>query len=121
MGHALLHINQYNEDYVITLPSFQVKGLLSGKPYTELERQGMSIHPLAFPPRLNTRAKAGSQGRRITAFATLYRNEHEQDLSDPVAGQWTDELTIRDLRMKQSFETYRIHEHKINALTVAKT
>ena len=36
IGHAILHIDNYDEDYLIPLPNIKVKGILSGSPYPEL-------------------------------------------------------------------------------------
>jgi len=36
IGHAVLHIDQYDEDYLIPLPNVKVKGILTGGPYPEL-------------------------------------------------------------------------------------
>ena len=35
-GHAILHIDKYDEDYLIPFPDCKIKGFLSGKLYPEL-------------------------------------------------------------------------------------
>lgn len=36
-GHAVLHIDKYDEDYLIPFPDVKVKGFLSGTLYPELD------------------------------------------------------------------------------------
>lgn len=37
IGHAILHIDAFQEDYLVPLPNVTVTGILSGKPYPELK------------------------------------------------------------------------------------
>ena len=36
VGHILIHLRDYPEHYLITLPSLQILGLWRGAPYVEL-------------------------------------------------------------------------------------
>ncbi|KAK5117040.1 hypothetical protein LTR62_006761 [Meristemomyces frigidus] len=36
IGHAVMHLDEYDEDYLIPLPNIKVKGILTGGPYPEL-------------------------------------------------------------------------------------
>lgn len=36
VGHALLHLNEFNEDFLITLPDLHIEGVYGGAPFVEL-------------------------------------------------------------------------------------
>lgn len=36
IGHAILHLDKWEEDYLIPLPNVTVKGILTAGPYPEL-------------------------------------------------------------------------------------
>lgn len=37
IGHAILHVDAFDEDYLIPLPNVKVTGILTGSPYPELQ------------------------------------------------------------------------------------
>ncbi|KAI6915682.1 oxysterol binding protein-like protein, partial [Hortaea werneckii] len=48
VGHAILHLDQYNEDYLITFPPLHIEGLITGSPYVELNTNSYIIGSNGF-------------------------------------------------------------------------
>jgi oxysterol-binding protein-related protein 9/10/11 len=52
-GHALVHIDRYNEDFLIPMPDVKVKGFLSGQLYPEIEGTYYIVSSSGFVSELN--------------------------------------------------------------------
>ena len=121
IGHAILHIDAYNEDHLIPLPNVQVKGLLSGTPYPELTGTYHISSSSGFISEIDFSGKSllGLTGTKNKFDATLYRADdaHKSALYT-VSGTWNDKFTILDNENDREVETYHTNGSPAAALLV---
>lgn len=106
-GHAVVHIDRYDEDFLIPLPNAKVKGFLSGRLYPELGGTYHIISSTGFISEIRFSGQSLLRGERNSVEATMYRRN--DDAKSPlyfVSGQWSDTFTIWDSRTGQVIETY---------------
>ncbi|KAL9130702.1 MAG: hypothetical protein Q9217_001181 [Psora testacea] len=118
VGHAVLHLERYNEDYIITLPAFHVKGLLSGNPYLELEKTTHIYSSTGFISRITYSGKGWFSGKRAQFAASLCRNSDHSKVLYSIHGQWTETFTIEKGNQEQPVATYDTTAHENIPLTV---
>ncbi len=96
-GHAVLHLDKYNEDYLIPFPDCKVKGFLSGSLYPELEGTCHIISSTGFVSEISFSGQGFFSGKRNSFKAKMYRAT--DDLKSTLftaSGQWSGEFTIRN-------------------------
>lgn len=110
-GHATLHLDKYNEDYIQTLPSITVKSLLTGSPYPELEgpvfiysSSGLTCR-IEFEDKTHLMGLVGSREKN-TVHATVYKSDAPEDVLFEVSGEWSGTLEIKDVRSGKVLETF---------------
>jgi oxysterol-binding protein-related protein 9/10/11 len=106
-GHAVLHIDKYDEDYLIPILDFRIKGLLSGRLYPELGGTYNIISSTGFVSEMSFSGQGFFSGIRNSFQAKVYHREDEK--KSPiytVRGQWSGEFTIRDSNSAIDIETY---------------
>lgn len=112
VGHAVLHLDAYNEDHVQTIPSITIKSLLSRSPYPELNGPVHIYSSSGYTSRIEfsgTTMMGWGGNKKNTVRATIYKNGDEKNPLYAVEGQWNDELVFKDLRTKKDVETYNTH------------
>lgn len=105
-GHVILHIDEYNEDYLIPFPYAQVKGLMSGTFYPELTGTYQIVSTSGFVSEVEFSGKGllGS-GSKNHFQATIYRAEDSK--KTPIYssdGSWIDKFSIRDETSSKEIE-----------------
>ncbi|MCJ1361136.1 Oxysterol binding protein [Acarospora aff. strigata] len=118
IGHALLHLSKYNEDYLITLPSLHIEGLIYGSPFVELNKATYIQSSSGYTAKIDYSGKGWLSGKKNSFTATLYPQGKERDILYEISGQWTDSFTIRDGK-KHEIETYSAKNQKVTPLIVA--
>ena len=95
-GHAMLHIDKYNEEHLIFLPHCSVKGFMSGCMFPELNGTYHIVSSSGFVSEIvfSGTSLLGT-GQRNAVKATMYRRD------DPaktplytISGCWNDSFTI---------------------------
>jgi hypothetical protein len=119
VGHAILHIDAYDEDYLITLPSLHIEGLITGSPYVELNGSTYIQSSSGYTSRIDYSGKGWVSGKKNTFTAVLYPEGKEKDVIYKVEGQWTDTWHIKEGKSKTAFETFDHKATKTTPLTVA--
>ena len=119
IGHAILHIDAFDEDYLITLPSLHIEGLITGSPYVELNKSTYIVSSTGFTSRVDYSGKGWVSGKRNSFTAALYPSGREKDVLYTVEGQWSDKFEIKDTRTKKIVETYNAKSAPKTPLTVA--
>ncbi|KAK4122742.1 Oxysterol-binding protein [Parathielavia appendiculata] len=95
-GHAMLHIDRYDEDHLIFLPSCKVSGFMSGALFPELSGTYHIVSSSGFVSEIvfSGTSLLGT-GQRNAVKATLYRrNDPSKAPLYVIAGCWSDRLTI---------------------------
>jgi hypothetical protein len=98
-GHAMLHLDKYNEFYLIPFPDFKVKGFLSGHLYPELDGTYHIISSSGFVSEITFSGQRFFYGTRPrdTFTAKVYqRNDPQKSAIYTASGQWNNRYTIRD-------------------------
>ena len=111
-GHAILHLDGFDEDYLIPIPGFKVKGFMTGTLYPELEGTHHIVSSAGFTSEI-TFSGAGlfSRGKKNSFDAKVYRSD--DSAKAPVysaEGQWTDSFTIMAEGRTEPVETCIIDE-----------
>ncbi|KAK7626717.1 hypothetical protein IWX48DRAFT_680407 [Phyllosticta citricarpa] len=122
VGHALLHIDAFDEDYLITLPSLHIEGLITGSPYIELNSKSYITSSSGYTAKIDYSGKGWISGKRNSFIATLYPSDKtEKDAVYSIDGQWTDQFTIRkgNCKSKDVIDTYDAKANKTTPLSVA--
>ena len=109
IGHAILHIDKYNEDYLIPLPDVKAKGFLSGTPYPELNDTYHVVSSTGYTSEIKFSESGVFSGARNRFNATLYRTHDES--KSPIytaSGQWSGKFVFRDARKDVDVDSYDV-------------
>ena len=122
IGHAIIHLDKYNEDYLIPLPHVRVSGLLTGTPYPELTGSYQIVSSTGYVAEIDFTGKKmfGLSGKKNQFHAGLYKQSDEKR-KDPLyeaEGSWNEEFTIRDTTNKKDIETFNTNNQKPTKLVV---
>jgi oxysterol-binding protein-related protein 9/10/11 len=115
----MLHIDEYDEDYLITLPALFIESLITGSPYVELTRCSYIRSSSGFTAKIDYSGKGWLSGKKNTFSAVLYPEGKEKDVLYTVDGQWNEKFSIKDAKTKQVVDTYDPNVTKVTQLTVA--
>lgn len=122
-GHAILHIDKYDEDYLIPLPNVKVQGLLTGTPYPELTGTYQIASSSGFVAEIDFSGKKlfGMTGTKNAVHAALYSAEDRQRKTPlyTINGAWNDKFAIIDEASGKVIETYDTASHPATPLEVA--
>ena len=106
IGHAMLHIDKYDEDYLIPMLDFKIRGILSGRLYPELNGTYHIISSSGFVSEISFSGQGFFSGIKNSFEAKIYHREDETKSPFYTAsGQWSGEFTIKDLN-NTIIETY---------------
>ncbi|KAF2453278.1 hypothetical protein BDY21DRAFT_327795 [Lineolata rhizophorae] len=101
IGHAILHLDAYDEDYLITLPSLHIEGLISASPYVELNRASYIVSSTGYTAKVDYSGRGWLSGKKNTFCASLYPSDASpKQPVYTVDGQWTDAFVIRNPKSK---------------------
>jgi len=94
IGHAILHLDRYDEDYLIPLPDFKVKGLLTGTLYPELEGTYHIIASSGFVAEIDFSGKGLLKGKKNGVDAVLFKEGNREQPLYTVEGQWSEDMRV---------------------------
>ena len=110
-GHAVLHIDEYDEDFLIPLPNVKVKGILTGGPYPELTEPCTIVSSAGLVAEVDFSGKKmlGFAGEKNHVEAAIYRIEDKkrEDAIFTAEGSWSESLTFKDSG-GQVIDTYNV-------------
>ncbi|KAF2765698.1 Oxysterol-binding protein [Teratosphaeria nubilosa] len=122
VGHAVLHLDKWNEDYLITLPSLHIEGLITGSPYVELNKCSYIVGSNGYTSRIDYSGRGWVSGTKNSLSAIVYPHGKEKDKTAVLYtadGSWTDTITIKDAKTKQVIDTYYAKKEPKTPLQVA--
>lgn len=106
----MLHIDKYDEDYLIPLPDIRARGWLSGVPYPELIGTYHIVSSTGYISEITFSGQGLFYGQRNGFTATVY---HSKDVKKSpiytVAGQWSHRFTFHDSINNVDLETYDVN------------
>ena len=121
-GYAILHIDKYDEDYLIPVPNVKVKGILSGTPYPELVSSYSIISSNGIISEIKFEGKSllGLGGGSKNSFeARVYKSESPKDDLYTVKGSWNGNFSICDAKSGQEVEQYDVNAQRAIPIVVA--
>ena len=108
VGHAILHIDKYDEDYLITLPSLHIEGLIGGSPFVELNKSNYIVSSSGFTAKIDYTGRGWLSGGKNVLAANIFPHGKEKDKHAAIFtadGSWTDKFEIKDSK-KSVVEKY---------------
>lgn len=121
VGHAILHLDEFNEDYLITLPNLHIEGLITGSPFVELEKSSYIVSSTGYTARVDYSGKGWVSGSKNSLSAVVFPHGKESSKHDVLytaEGSWTKEFTIKDAKKNKVVE-YNARTEPKTPLTVA--
>ncbi|KZM25891.1 uncharacterized protein EKO05_0009176 [Ascochyta rabiei] len=104
-GYAMLHIDKYNEDYLMPVPNVKVKGILGGKPYPELQGEYSLISSTGYVSHIKFEGKSFFGGGQKNGFeAKLFHVDRPEETLYEAKGVWNGESTFEDARSGKQIE-----------------
>jgi hypothetical protein len=119
IGHAILHLDAYDEDYLIPLPNVKIKGILSGTPYPELYGQYHIVTSSGFVAEIDFSGKGFLSGTKHGVDATLYRRDDKKNTLYTVSGQWNDKMQVQEGDRGREIETIDISSLEKTPMNIA--
>ena len=95
-GHAILHIDKYNEDHLLPLPNVKVKRILSGTPYPELYGTYHIVSSSGFVSEIGFSGQGFRSGWKNSVDAILYRDGDKKHPLYTISGQWNETIKFHE-------------------------
>lgn len=100
IGHAILHLDAFDEDYLIPLPNVKVQGILSGSPYPELQGSHSIISSSGFIADVDFSGKTllGMKGQKNHLKASIFKTEDTKH-KHPIftaEGSWSESFETKN-------------------------
>lgn len=92
-GHAIVHLDRYDEDYLLPLPDVTIKGILSGTTYPELSGTYHLVSSTGYISEIDFSGKGIFKGKKNSVHAKTYMRDAKHPLYT-VLGQWSEELVF---------------------------
>jgi hypothetical protein len=123
IGHAIIHIDKYDEDYLIPLPDVKISGLLTGTAYPELTGSYEIISSAGYIASIDFSGTKmlGLGGERNHVSAVVFDSK-EAKKDHPlytVDGSWSGTITTREEGTGTIFDTYDSDVSQPSPITVA--
>ncbi|KAF1928126.1 Oxysterol-binding protein, partial [Didymella exigua CBS 183.55] len=104
-GYAMLHIDKYDEDYLMPVPNVKVKGILGGKPYPELQGSYSLISSTGYVSQIKFEGKSFFGGGLRNGFqAKMFHVDRPEEILYEAKGAWNGESTFEDARTGKAVE-----------------
>ena len=96
IGHAILHLDKWKEDYLIPLPDVKIKGILTGATYPELNGAYHIMSSTGFISEIDFSGKKWIGGKKNSVHAVIHNQRDEKRALFTISGQWNEELIVRE-------------------------
>lgn len=118
-GAALLHLDHYDEDYLLQLPGVHLEGFLPPPPTPEID----SDKPVyiqsssGFTAKIDFSGKGWFRGKKNSFSAILYATDEPLEVLYTAEGQWSGSFTMKDSVANEVVEVFDT-DSPINSLIV---
>ncbi|KAI9749756.1 MAG: hypothetical protein M4579_006757 [Chaenotheca gracillima] len=126
IGHAVLTLtlpDKTEEQYLITLPSLHIEGLIYGSPFVELNKTTFITSSSGFTSKIDYSGKGWLSGKKNSFTSTVYPTPKsfgdKEDVLFAIDGQWTDSFHIKDAKTKKEIDSFSAKATKTTPLKVA--
>jgi hypothetical protein len=119
-GFAMLHLDKFDEDYLIPVPNIKVKGILGGTPYPELSGSYSLVGSNGYVSRIKFDGKSFlGTGQKNHFEAKLYHVDRPDEILYTAHGAWNGRLEFKDARTDTQLDNFDVHELKSVNVQVA--
>lgn len=109
VGHAIISIDRYDEQYLIPLPDVKVRGFLSGRLYPEVLGTYTIVSSSGYVSEMTFSGAGVFRGKKNSFEARTYRKaDPKKTALYEVSGVWSEGWTVRDGRTGAVLETYDV-------------
>lgn len=107
IGQVMLHLDKYNEDYLLTFPQLHLEGFIPPPPYPEIDNEPVFIQSTSgYTAKITFSGKGWLRGKRNSFFASIYPDGKETEQLYTAQGQWSGVFTIKDAKAGTIIEEY---------------
>ncbi|RMJ08502.1 hypothetical protein CDV36_011878 [Fusarium kuroshium] len=108
IGHTILHVSQFNEDYILPLPDVQVRGLLSACFYPEIVGCYRIISSSGYISEIKFSGVGLMRGKKNSFEAYVYHKSEPKKRIFALSGVWSEGWVIKDGQTGQVLKTYTV-------------
>jgi hypothetical protein len=120
IGFVLLHLDKFNEDYLITLPNMHAVGLFPPPPYPELEGTTYIQSSSGYTSEIDYSGKGWLKGKKNSFRAILYKTGESDKPLNVLEGQWQHgSFDIKAMPSKKIIDTTSTESFPLTPLIVA--
>lgn len=120
IGFVLLHLDRFDEDYLITLPKMHLEGLFPPPPYAELEGTTHIQSSTGYTCEIQYSGRGWLKGKKSSFTATLCKTGEPQKPLNLVEGQWQHgSFDIKHMPSKKVLDTTSTDNFPLTQLVVA--
>ncbi|RDW62631.1 hypothetical protein BP5796_10933 [Coleophoma crateriformis] len=97
-GYAILHIDRFNEDYLITMPKVHIEGIMTGTIAPELSGTSTIHSSSGYTALIDYSGKGWIGGTKNSFNARLFRDGNPEEPLYMVDGQWSCSMNIKEMK-----------------------
>ncbi|KAE8445502.1 hypothetical protein EG329_013392 [Mollisiaceae sp. DMI_Dod_QoI] len=107
-GYSILHIDKYDEDYLITMPKIHIEGIMSGSLCPELSGTTYIRSSSGYTAKIDYSSKGWLSGKKNSFVATLFHDDKENEPLYVAEGQWSGDFSIKKVATEEVVETFNV-------------
>ncbi|KAJ3962661.1 hypothetical protein N0V92_000552 [Colletotrichum tropicale] len=108
IGHAVVHIDKYNEDYLVPLPDVKVRGFLNACLYPEVIGTYYIVSSTGYVSEIKFSGTGVFSGKKNFFQARMYHKNDKKATIFSLEGVWSEGWTVKDGRTGDIIEKYEV-------------
>lgn len=118
-GYSILHLDKYDEDYLITMPNVHVEGLMTASLQPELSGSSFIHSSSGYTAKIDYSCKGWLSGKRNSFVANMFKDGCEKAPLYTAEGLWSDVYTFKNARTGEMVEKFDCNTLQRTPLQVA--
>lgn len=118
-GYSILHLDKFDEDYLITMPKIHIEGIMTGSLCPELSGTTFIHSSSGYTAKIDYSSRGWLSGKKNSFVATLFRDNKEDEPLYTAEGQWSGDFSIKKSATGEVVETFNVDTVPRTPLTVA--
>ncbi|KAF6829340.1 oxysterol-binding protein [Colletotrichum plurivorum] len=108
VGHAIVRVDKYDEDYLVPLPDVKVRGFLSACLYPEVIGTYYIVSSTGYVSEIKFSGTGVFRGKKNFFEARMYHKNDKKQTIFSLEGVWSEGWTVKDGRTGEIIETYEV-------------
>ncbi|EXM15836.1 hypothetical protein FoTM2_016919 [Fusarium oxysporum f. sp. vasinfectum] len=108
IGHAVIHIDRYDEDYLLPLPNVTIRGFLSACLYPEIVGTYTVNSSSGYVSEINFSSTGIFRSKRNSFEARVYHIDNPEKSCYELSGVWSEGWKIIDSTTRELLQTYDV-------------